>query len=139
MGCWQQHPLYFWKQNTPHQWELLTFVRGFLALEGMAGPGQGHQLVMVTGWQGLGTGSFSVLCSQLSPAVSNAIATHEGPPAGPPHLPWWCAVWGPVSPLLFPGTVEEWLHWFGIRTVLVPIVSCLLLLVLVILLVRMER
>ncbi|NWV55062.1 IL2RG protein, partial [Daphoenositta chrysoptera] len=37
------------------------------------------------------------------------------------------------------GTVEEQLHWFGIHTVLVPIASCLLLLVLVILLVRMER
>lgn len=57
----------------------------------------------------------------------------------PTPLPWWCAVWGSVSPLLFPGTVEEWLHWFGVRTVLVPIASCLLLLVLVILLVRMER
>ncbi|NXA70605.1 IL2RG protein, partial [Mohoua ochrocephala] len=37
------------------------------------------------------------------------------------------------------GTVEEQLHWFGIHTVLVPFASCLLLLVLVILLVRMER
>lgn len=46
---------------------------------------------------------------------------------------------GDQSPLLFPGTVEEQLYWFGIRTVLVPIASCLLLLVLVILLVRMER
>uniref|UniRef100_A0A8C5UDI6 IL2RG protein n=1 Tax=Malurus cyaneus samueli TaxID=2593467 RepID=A0A8C5UDI6_9PASS len=44
-----------------------------------------------------------------------------------------------VSPWLFPGTVEEQLHWFGIQTILVPIASCLLLLVLVILLVRMER
>ncbi|NXW76807.1 IL2RG protein, partial [Hirundo rustica] len=46
-------------------------------------------------------------------------------------------IWGSNS--TSQGTVEEWLHWFGIRTVLVPIASCLLLLVLVILLVRMER
>nr|XP_013802124.1 PREDICTED: cytokine receptor common subunit gamma [Apteryx mantelli mantelli] len=37
------------------------------------------------------------------------------------------------------GTAEEQLHWFWIHTVLIPITSCLLLLVLVILLVRMER
>lgn len=48
-----------------------------------------------------------------------------------------CCLGISVTPLL-PGTVEE-LYWFGIRTVLVPIASCLLLLVLVILLVRMER
>lgn len=45
-------------------------------------------------------------------------------------------IWGSNSTK---GTVEEQLYWFGIRTVLVPIASCLLLLVLVILLVRMER
>ncbi|RLV98373.1 hypothetical protein DV515_00010842 [Chloebia gouldiae] len=60
----------------------------------------------------------------LSPAMSNAMVTHEGPPAGPPH----CL-----------GGTEEQLYWFGIRTVLVPVASCLLLVVLVILLVRMER
>lgn len=49
-----------------------------------------------------------------------------------------CCLGISVTPL-FPGTVEEQLYWFGIRTVLVPIASCLLLLVLVILLVRMER
>lgn len=48
-----------------------------------------------------------------------------------------CCLGISVTPL-FPGMVEE-LYWFGIRTVLVPIASCLLLLVLVILLVRMER
>ncbi|NWY14512.1 IL2RG protein, partial [Aphelocoma coerulescens] len=37
------------------------------------------------------------------------------------------------------GTVEEQLHWFKIHTILVPIASCLLLLVLVILLMRIER
>uniref|UniRef100_A0A8C3V324 Fibronectin type-III domain-containing protein n=1 Tax=Catharus ustulatus TaxID=91951 RepID=A0A8C3V324_CATUS len=73
------------------------------------------------------------------PVFWGSNSTSKGPPAGPPPLPWWCAVWGSVSPLLFPGTVEEQLYWFGIRTVLVPIASCLLLLVLVILLVRMER
>lgn len=34
---------------------------------------------------------------------------------------------------------EEQLQWFWIHTVLIPIASCLLLLVLVVLLVRMER
>uniref|UniRef100_A0A8B9CSS1 Fibronectin type-III domain-containing protein n=1 Tax=Anser brachyrhynchus TaxID=132585 RepID=A0A8B9CSS1_9AVES len=37
------------------------------------------------------------------------------------------------------GLAEEQLQWFWIHTVLVPIASCLLLLVLVVLLVRMER
>uniref|UniRef100_A0A8C3J336 Fibronectin type-III domain-containing protein n=1 Tax=Calidris pygmaea TaxID=425635 RepID=A0A8C3J336_9CHAR len=37
------------------------------------------------------------------------------------------------------GTAEEQLRWFWIHTVLIPIASCLLLMVLVILLVRMER
>ncbi|XP_023782700.1 cytokine receptor common subunit gamma isoform X2 [Cyanistes caeruleus] len=46
-------------------------------------------------------------------------------------------IWGSNS--TSKGTVEEQLHWFGIRTVLVPIASCLLLLVFVILLVRTER
>ncbi|NXO43605.1 IL2RG protein, partial [Locustella ochotensis] len=46
-------------------------------------------------------------------------------------------IWGSNS--TSKSTGEEWLHWFGIRTVLVPIASCLLLLVLVVLLVRMER
>ncbi|XP_039573262.1 cytokine receptor common subunit gamma [Passer montanus] len=46
-------------------------------------------------------------------------------------------IWGSNS--TSKGTVEEQLYWFGIRTVLVPIASCVLLLVLVILLVRMER
>lgn len=128
--------MYFWKQNTPYQWDLLTFARGFLALDGMAEPGQGHQLVMAIGWQGLGTGPFSILCSQLSPAMSNAVATAA---CRPTPLPWWCAVWASVSPWLFPGTVEEQLHWFKIHTILVPIASCLLLLVLVILLMRIER
>nr|XP_054497427.1 cytokine receptor common subunit gamma [Agelaius phoeniceus] len=45
-------------------------------------------------------------------------------------------IWGSNS--TSKGVVED-LYWFGIRTVLVPIASCLLLLVLVILLVRMER
>uniref|UniRef100_A0A8C0BY71 Fibronectin type-III domain-containing protein n=1 Tax=Buteo japonicus TaxID=224669 RepID=A0A8C0BY71_9AVES len=46
-------------------------------------------------------------------------------------------VWGSNS--TSKGTAEEPLHWFWIHTVLIPIVSCLLLLVLVVLLVRMER
>ncbi|NXO25276.1 IL2RG protein, partial [Cisticola juncidis] len=46
-------------------------------------------------------------------------------------------IWGSNS--TSKGTVEEWLPWFGIRTIVVPIASCLLLLILVILLVRMER
>lgn len=37
------------------------------------------------------------------------------------------------------GVAEEQLQWFWIHTVLIPIASCLLLLVLVVLLVRMER
>ncbi|XP_021261670.1 cytokine receptor common subunit gamma isoform X2 [Numida meleagris] len=37
------------------------------------------------------------------------------------------------------GVAEEQLQWFWIHTVLIPITSCLLLLVLVVLLVRMER
>ncbi|NXY16176.1 IL2RG protein, partial [Atrichornis clamosus] len=45
-------------------------------------------------------------------------------------------VWGTNS--TSKGTAEEQLHWFGIHTVLVPIASCLVLLVLLILL-RMER
>ncbi|NWI59752.1 IL2RG protein, partial [Calyptomena viridis] len=40
-----------------------------------------------------------------------------------------------VSSQSFPGTM----HWFWIHTVLIPITSCLILMVLVILLVRMER
>ncbi|NXH15526.1 IL2RG protein, partial [Bucco capensis] len=46
-------------------------------------------------------------------------------------------VWGSNS--TSKGTAEEQLRWFWIHTVLIPIASCLLLLVLVILLVRMER
>uniref|UniRef100_A0A8D0FPC2 Cytokine receptor-like factor 2-like D1 domain-containing protein n=1 Tax=Strix occidentalis caurina TaxID=311401 RepID=A0A8D0FPC2_STROC len=46
-------------------------------------------------------------------------------------------VWGSNS--TSKGTAEEQLHWFWIHTVLIPIASCLLLLVLVVLLVRMER
>ncbi|NXX98087.1 IL2RG protein, partial [Centropus bengalensis] len=46
-------------------------------------------------------------------------------------------VWG--SNATSKGTVEEQLHLFWIHTVLIPIASCLLLLVLVVLLVRMER
>ncbi|NWV37450.1 IL2RG protein, partial [Grantiella picta] len=46
-------------------------------------------------------------------------------------------VWGSNS--TSKGMVEEQLHWLGIHTVMVPIAFCLLLLVLVILLVRMER
>ncbi|XP_054695972.1 cytokine receptor common subunit gamma isoform X1 [Grus americana] len=46
-------------------------------------------------------------------------------------------VWG--SNATSKGTVEEQPHWFWIHTVLIPVASCLLLLVLVILLVRMER
>ncbi|XP_014818562.1 PREDICTED: cytokine receptor common subunit gamma isoform X2 [Calidris pugnax] len=46
-------------------------------------------------------------------------------------------VWGNNS--TSKGAAEEQLRWFLIHTVLVPIASCLLLLVLVILLVRMER
>ncbi|XP_009329946.1 PREDICTED: cytokine receptor common subunit gamma [Pygoscelis adeliae] len=46
-------------------------------------------------------------------------------------------VWGSNS--TSKGAAEEQLHWFWIHTVLIPIASCLLLLVLVILLVRMER
>ncbi|XP_049683888.1 cytokine receptor common subunit gamma isoform X3 [Accipiter gentilis] len=46
-------------------------------------------------------------------------------------------VWGSNS--TSKGMAEEPLHWFWIHTVLIPVVSCLLLLVLVILLVRMER
>uniref|UniRef100_A0A8V5GXQ7 Uncharacterized protein n=1 Tax=Melopsittacus undulatus TaxID=13146 RepID=A0A8V5GXQ7_MELUD len=46
-------------------------------------------------------------------------------------------VWGSNS--TSKGTAEEQLHRFWIHTVLVPIASCLILLVLVILLVRMER
>ncbi|KAM9600382.1 cytokine receptor common subunit gamma isoform 3-T3 [Morphnus guianensis] len=48
---------------------------GFLALEGcsgMASPGRGHQSVVVTAWQGLGMGPFSILRSQLSPATDDA-------------------------------------------------------------------
>ncbi|NP_989858.1 cytokine receptor common subunit gamma isoform 1 precursor [Gallus gallus] len=44
-----------------------------------------------------------------------------------------------VSPRLVAGVAEEQLQWFWIHTVLIPIASCLLLLVLVVLLVRMER
>ncbi|NXJ06775.1 IL2RG protein, partial [Odontophorus gujanensis] len=44
-----------------------------------------------------------------------------------------------VFPPLVAGVAEEQLQWFWIHTVLVPIASCLLLLVLVVLLVRMER
>lgn len=46
-------------------------------------------------------------------------------------------VWGSNS--TSKSAVEEQLHWFWIHTVLIPIASCLLLLVLVVLLVRMER
>ncbi|NXE54760.1 IL2RG protein, partial [Casuarius casuarius] len=46
-------------------------------------------------------------------------------------------VWG--SNATGKGAAEEQLHWFWIHTVLVPVASCLLLLVLVVLLVRMER
>ncbi|NXT74905.1 IL2RG protein, partial [Zapornia atra] len=46
-------------------------------------------------------------------------------------------VWGNNS--TGKGTVEEQLPWFWIQTVLIPIASCLLLLILVVLLVRMER
>ncbi|KAM6056918.1 cytokine receptor common subunit gamma isoform 2-T2 [Theristicus caerulescens] len=46
-------------------------------------------------------------------------------------------VWGSNS--TSKGMVEQQLHWFWIHTVLIPIASCLLLLVLVVLLVRMER
>ncbi|XP_075619403.1 cytokine receptor common subunit gamma isoform X1 [Balearica regulorum gibbericeps] len=46
-------------------------------------------------------------------------------------------VWGSNS--TSKGAVEEQPHWFWIHTVLIPIASCLLLLVLIILLVRMER
>ncbi|XP_065499492.1 cytokine receptor common subunit gamma isoform X1 [Caloenas nicobarica] len=46
-------------------------------------------------------------------------------------------VWGSNS--TSKDVVEEQLHWFWIHTVLIPIASCLLLLVLVVLLVRMER
>ncbi|NXU50448.1 IL2RG protein, partial [Turnix velox] len=45
-------------------------------------------------------------------------------------------VWGSNSTK---GAAEEQFHWFWIHTVLIPIASCLFLLVLVILLVRMER
>ncbi|KFP60645.1 Cytokine receptor common subunit gamma, partial [Cariama cristata] len=46
-------------------------------------------------------------------------------------------VWGSNS--TSKGMVEEQLHWFWIHMVLIPVASCLLLLVLVVLLVRMER
>ncbi|NWW89787.1 IL2RG protein, partial [Rhynochetos jubatus] len=46
-------------------------------------------------------------------------------------------VWG--SNTTSKGVAEEHLRWFWIHTVLIPIASCLLLLVLVVLLVRMER
>ncbi|XP_009582352.1 PREDICTED: cytokine receptor common subunit gamma [Fulmarus glacialis] len=46
-------------------------------------------------------------------------------------------IWGSNS--TSKGAVEEQLHWFWIHTVLISIASCLLLLVLVVLLVRMER
>ncbi|NXX49350.1 IL2RG protein, partial [Tricholaema leucomelas] len=46
-------------------------------------------------------------------------------------------VWGSNSTTK--GMAEEQLHLFWIHTVLIPIVSCLLLLILVVLLVRMER
>lgn len=89
---------------------------------------------MVTAWQGLGMGPFSILFSQLSPAMDDV------------ELPWsrtkghqHAHPRGSMSPHLFPGTAEEQLHWFWIHTVLIPIASCLLLLVLVVLLVRMER
>lgn len=54
-------------------------------------------------------------------------------------LLWWCPSQGSVSPCLFPGMAEEQLHLFWIHTVLIPVASCLLLLILVVLLVRMER
>lgn len=58
----------------------------------------------------------------------------------PTPLPWWCTGgWGSVSRWLFPGSVDDQVHWFWIHTVLIPIASFLLLLVLVILMVRMER
>ncbi|NXN16316.1 IL2RG protein, partial [Indicator maculatus] len=46
-------------------------------------------------------------------------------------------VWG--SNTTSKGMAEEQPHWFWIHTVLIPIASCLLLLILVVLLVRMER
>ncbi|XP_068019704.1 cytokine receptor common subunit gamma [Melanerpes formicivorus] len=46
-------------------------------------------------------------------------------------------VWG--SNATSNGMAEEQPHWFWIHTVLIPIASCLLLLILVVLLVRMER
>ena len=58
----------------------------------------------------------------------------------PTPLLWQYTSWGSMSPWLFPDTTEEQLqHWFWIHTVLIPVASCLLLLVLIVLLVRMER
>lgn len=55
---------------------------------------------------------------------------------GPHDVP---AVSSQCPPRLVAGVAEEQLQWFWIHTVLIPIASCLLLLVLVVLLVRMER
>uniref|UniRef100_A0A663MJG1 Fibronectin type-III domain-containing protein n=1 Tax=Athene cunicularia TaxID=194338 RepID=A0A663MJG1_ATHCN len=71
------------------------------------------------------------------PVVWGSNSTSKGSSTGSPSS---CGdSMGSMSPQLFPGTAEEQLHWFWIHTVLIPIASCLLLLVLVVLLVRMER
>lgn len=79
-----------------HQWDLLTFASSFLALEGRTGSLSSYGDRRF----GLGTGPSSIFCSQLSPAMSNAMATQERPPASPAPLPCWCAVWGSVTPAL---------------------------------------